>query len=336
MTSLPKVQLFATGGTIAGAAKSATATAGYESGVLTSKQILDAVPKLKEIAQIVEPKQVCNVGSPDIESKTLVRLSQDIQAALDKPDIAGVVVTHGTDTIEETAFFLDLTVSSSKPVVMVGSMRPPSAYSADGPMNLYEAVRLVISSRAKARGTMFVLNDRIYSARYTTKTNANRLDAFGAGDAGALGTFENSKPVFFYPPVQATGHRYFNIRKFKKDQNLPKVNILYGHLELDDALFERSIKEDAKGIVLAGMGAGCWTTKAGDDIQKFLGKKPRFPVVASYRTAFGFVDGSVGIYGLPSQVIGSGFLNPAKARIQLQLCLAEGLKNEETKMVFKP
>lgn len=334
MSTKPRVIIYATGGTIAGAAASATSTAAYSSGVVGVDQLIAAVPEIKDIAE-VRGNQVCNVGSPDIDSPILLLMAQKIQKDLANPKVSGIVVTHGTDTIEETAFFLDLTINSEKPVVLVGAMRPSTARSADGPMNLLEAVRLATCKDACKRGVMVVLNDRICPARFVTKTNANRLETFKAGDQGLLGTFENSLPVFFHPPTRANAWKYFDVSKLDSKKGLPKVNILYGHLEAGDELLQASLKAGAKGIVLAGMGAGCWTTAGGKDLAGALKKSGKFPVVASYRPAYGFVDGANEIYGLGKLAIGGGFLNPPKCRIQLQLSLATGLSIEKTKFVFE-
>lgn len=318
----PQVLIYATGGTIAGAAASSSATGAYSSGVLSVDQLLEAVPKIKEFAE-VKGTQFTNVGSPDINSSHLIHMAQQIHQDLETTEAVGAVITHGTDTLEETAFCLDLTVLSRKPVVVVGAMRPSTALSADGPMNLLQAVRLAISKDAHGRGTMVVMNDRICSARHVTKTNANRMDSFLCGDAGQLGTFENSEPIFFWTAQRPNGWWAFDISGLDPKKGLPKVNILYGHLEAGDELIEASLDAGAKGIVLAGMGAGCWTTDGGHTIKEIMKERGDFPLIASYRTCYGYVDGTDGIYGLDKLAIGSGYLNPAKSRILLQLCLAQ-------------
>ncbi|KAJ4205245.1 Asparaginase [Fusarium falciforme] len=328
------VIIYATGGTIAGAAPSSTSTAMYQSGALRVDELIRGLPELEHVAEITS-QQICNLGSPDLNSEILISLSQQIERDLMDDSVSGVVVTHGTDTIEETAFFLDLTIKSDKPVVLVGSMRPASSLSPDGPMNLLEAVRLASCKDAKGRGTMIVLNDRICSARFTTKINANRVDAFKAGDQGYLGTFENSMPNFFYPPVRANCWRHFDICRLDASKGLPKVNILCGHPELEAELFAESIRCGAKGVVLAGMGAGCWSKDGGKAISKAREEGGIISIIASYRTAYGFVDGANELYGLGEWAIGGGFLNPPKCRIQLQLCLATGLAMGEIRKVFE-
>ncbi|KAF2649215.1 Asparaginase/glutaminase, partial [Lophiostoma macrostomum CBS 122681] len=190
--SLPNVTIFATGGTIASQGSSNTQTVGYQVG-LGVQQLVDAVPEILNISNIIG-YQVSNVDSGSVNETILLKLSQMINEELAKDEIAGVVVTHGTDTLEETAFFLQSTVNSSKPVICVGAMRPATALSADGPLNLLQAVTLAASPAGVDRGTMIVLNDRIGSAFYTTKNNANTLDTFFSTEAGQLGVFINQVP----------------------------------------------------------------------------------------------------------------------------------------------
>lgn len=324
--SLPNVTIYATGGTIAGSAGSADQTTGYQAGALGIQALIDAVPQLCNVSN-VRGVQVANTDSGNINSTILVNLTQHIQQDLDNPYIQGAVVTHGTDTMEESAFFADLTIKSEKPVVFVGSMRPATAISADGPINLLSAVILAGSEKAKNRGAMIVLNDRIASARYTIKTNANSLETFRADDQGYLGVFENIQPVFWYPPTRPLGHHYFNISKSSTKKALPKVHVLYGHQEVDPDLFKDAVQNGAKGVVLAGLGAGGWPSEGVEGLEAAL-NKTRVPVIVSRRTAWGFVaDSDFGI--------GAGFLNPAKARIQLQLALETGLTAKEIKSLFE-
>jgi L-asparaginase len=184
--SLPNVTIFATGGTIASQGSTNTQTVGYSIG-LGVQQIVDAVPEILNISNIAG-YQISNVGSGSINETILLTLAKKINEELAREEISGVVITHGTDTLEETAFFLESTVNSSKPVIMVGAMRPATALSADGPLNLLQAVTLAASPAGVDRGTMIVLNDRIGSAFYTTKNNANTLDTFFSTEAGQVRT----------------------------------------------------------------------------------------------------------------------------------------------------
>ncbi|KXJ96245.1 L-asparaginase [Microdochium bolleyi] len=325
--SLPNITIFATGGTIAGSASSSDQTTGYQAGALGVDLLLQAVPQLYNVSN---PRgiQFANVGSSEVTPAMLVNLTQHIQRELDSPHCQGVVVTHGTDTLEETGFFLDLTVNSTKPVVMVGAMRPATAISADGPINLLEAVTLAASPAAAGRGAMVVLNDRIGSAYYTTKSNANMLDTFRAAEQGYLGFFLNIKPFFYFQPSLPVGKPMFDVSGAALDA-LPQVDVLYGHQGLDPALAKAAVAAGAKGLVLAGMGAGSWTkngTAAIDEIVKESGTA----VVYSRRS----MDGSAG-RSRGKGTYGSGTLNPQKTRIMLQLALEAGYDDEQLRALFE-
>ncbi|KAK7424920.1 hypothetical protein QQX98_000196 [Neonectria punicea] len=330
--SLPNVTIYATGGTIAGSASSADQTTGYQAGALGIQALIDAVPQLCNVSN-VRGVQVANTDSTNMNSSTLLALSQQIQDDLDSPYTQGAVVTHGTDTLEESAFFLDLTIASDKPVVVTGSMRPATAISADGPMNLLSSATLAGSEGARGRGVLIVLNDRIGSARFMSKSNANQLDAFQSADGGFLGGFVNNiQPVFYYPPSRPLGHHHFDVRGIRRwrgdEAKLPQVDVLYAHQELNVGLFQAAIDLGAKGVVLAGLGAGYWTEAGSDEIRRAL-QDADIPVVVSRRPAWGFAS-SNGLEG-----IGAGFLNPQRARIQLQLALEMGLETEAIRPIFE-
>ena len=325
--SLPNITIYATGGTIAGSAVSDTQTAGYTAGSLGVGTLIEAVPSLCNISN-VRGVQIVNTGSSNITPNNLLNISQAIQADFDSGLTQGAIVTHGTDTLEESAFFLDLTVRSEEPIVMVGAMRPATAISADGPMNLLAAVTLAASPQARGRGTMIVLNDRIASARYTTKAHANSLDTFKAEEQGYLGAFQNVQPVFYYPPSRPLGHVWFNVSGIPVDDGLPDVDVLYGHQSLQSGLFKSAVDSGAKGIVLAGMGAGSWPREARRELQE-TAAQTGIPVVVSRRTAWGFVHGN------RNQSIGGGFLNPQKCRIQLQLAIQAGYSFDQIKSIFE-
>jgi len=319
--SLPNITIFATGGTIAGSASSTTQTTGYTAGALGIQILIDAVPSIVNISN-VQGVQISNVDSDNITPQILLNLTHQIQAALNSPYTQGVVVTHGTDTLEETAFFLSMTIRSEKPVVLVGAMRPATAISADGPINLLEAVTLAASPSAMGRGPMIVLNDRIASAYYATKTNANLLDTFKAVEQGYLGYFDNIKPKFYYQPALPIGKAYFDLTSTTV---LPEVAILYGYQNLSPALITAAVASGAKGLVLAGMGAGGWTTPgtaAVSDVVKHNGTI----VVYSHRSQ----DGTV-----PPFESTTGILNPQKSRILLQLSINAGLGYAGAQTLFE-
>lgn len=323
--SLPNVTIYATGGTIAGSANSSAQTTGYQAGALGIDTLIDAVPEITAVANVAGV-QVSNVGSESITTSILLNISQQVAASLDDPYCQGVVITHGTDTLEESAFFLDLTINSTKPVVFVGAMRPATAVSADGPENLLAAVTLAGSGSAQGRGGMIVLNDRIASTWYATKTNANALDTFKAYEMGFLGYFIDIKPIFYYEAVKPTGKAYFDVTGMT---DLPQVDVLYGHQDLNVHLATAAVESGAQGLVLAGMGAGGWTDD-GTEVLEGLVAANGTRVVVSRRTMDGYVEpqATEGMYG-------GGFLNPQKARILLQLGLSAGLGDDELRSVFE-
>ncbi|WKW12739.1 asparaginase [Pseudogemmatithrix spongiicola] len=219
--NLPKVVVIATGGTIAGV-QSAPGTLGeYRAGTLTAEQIIRSVPELSRHARI-ETEQFSNVASTLITPQQWIGLSRRIHAALSREDVAGVVVTHGTDRLEETAFFLYLTVRSEKPVAVVGAQRPATGISPDGPVNLLSAVRTVVSPQAVGKGVLVVMDDRILSARESRK-HYQRVGGFEGGDMGTLGIVGNGDPEFFFAPVRRRGPRSeFDVLRI---DSLPAVDL---------------------------------------------------------------------------------------------------------------
>ena len=320
-TAKPEVTILATGGTIAGSSASKTDTTNYQAGALGIDILINAVPEIHDVAQ-VKGEQISNTISGNISSEILLTLSKRINLLLNNENQQGVVITHGTDTLEETAFFLDLTVKSDKPVVLVGSMRPASAISADGSMNLLEAVTLAADKKAEKRGTMVVLNDRIGSAFYTSKTNSTTLDSFKALEPGYLGVFVSGKPKFYFSPATPTDSAFFDVSKVDA---LPHVEILFAYPDQQPEILETVLKNGAQGIVIAGNGNGNVSSKMEDAI-KALSEKG-IPVVMATRTGSGYVS-------TKSWAIGSGFLNPQKSRILLQLALATGANNQQIAEYF--
>ncbi|RVX75215.1 hypothetical protein B0A52_00567 [Exophiala mesophila] len=321
--SLPNVTIFATGGTIASQGTSNTQTVGYSVG-LGVQQLVDAVPEILNISNI-RGYQIANVGSPSINQTILLRLAQAITEELARDDIAGVVVTHGTDTLEETAYFLDLAVNTTKPIIVVGAMRPATALSADGPLNLLQAVTLAASPNAIGRGAMITLNDRIGSAYYTTKNSANSLDTFYSTEMGQLGFFINQVPYFYYEPAVPIGKVHFDLTGA---ESLPLINILYSHQDMDPQLFNSSVENGADGLVVAGSGAGSLSGVAYIAAEAVY-NETGIPIVSSHRSPDGFVPASPDEF-----IIASGFLNPQKSRVLLQLALQAGFDVDSIRDLF--
>src|SRR6478752_7732144 len=197
--TLPQVVVLATGGTIAGAAAS-DVQAGYSSGQVGVEQLLAAVPQAKKIAQL-SGEQVSNIGSQDMNDKVWIKLATRINDLLVRPDVTGVVITHGTDTIEETAYFLNLVIKSGKPVVLTASMRPSTALSADGPLNFYNAVAVAADKEAANRGVLVVVNDWVHGASSLTKTSTTAVQTFLSPVRGLIGTVAYGDADFYRGPV---------------------------------------------------------------------------------------------------------------------------------------
>lgn len=318
----PDVVLLATGGTIAAASASNTDTVNYVVGKLGVDTLLKAVPEIYNFANVTGV-QVANVPSPDITNEVMLKLSKEVNQKLNSGS-DGVVVTHGTDTLEETAFFLDVTTKSDKPVVLVGAMRPASALSADGPMNLLQAVSLASNPNSKGRGAMVVMSDRIQPAFYMTKTHSSATDTFKAVEQGSLGQFVGTKPYFFYESSKPNNKPYFDVSNLK---DLPLVSIVYLHTNADLPMFEAAVKGGAKGIVVAGTGNGSLPEPLKARVKELMDNG--IPVVRATRTGSGFVGKSEKMGG-----IGAGWMTPQKARILLSLALTKTNSPVEIEKVF--
>lgn len=190
----PNIHILATGGTIAGTGSSATGTS-YTAGQVAIGALLDAVPEIKDIANVTG-EQIVRIGSQDMNDEVWLTLAKKINELLKRPDIDGIVITHGTDTMEETAYFLNLTVKSDKPVVLVGAMRPSTALSADGPLNLYNAVVTAAAKESKDKGVLVAMNGLILGAESVVKMNTVDVQTFQAPNSGALGYVLNGKVCY--------------------------------------------------------------------------------------------------------------------------------------------
>jgi len=315
MKRVPHVVIVATGGTIAGAAPSSTQP-GYTSGKIDVQGMLQAVPSLENLAQVTG-EQFSNVGSQDISFELMITLAQRINELLIKDDIHGIVVTHGTDTMEETAFFLNLTVKSAKPVIMTGAMRPFTALSADGPLNLYNAVAVAADPRSRERGVMVVMNDRIHGAHSLTKSNTTSVETFLSPVNGLMGTVIYGSIQYFRGPFR--NHTIFSEFSVEGVNCLPRVDIIYACADMPPDLIDCSVAKGARGIVIAGDGNGNMNQAS---IRKAaqMAKKGIF-IVRSSRVPTGTVGRNMEVDDDANQFIASDELNPAKARILLMLAL---------------
>jgi len=328
MKTLPRVCILATGGTIAGSGDSST-KAGYTSGQVDIKGMIKAVPDLERLARI-NGEQFSNIGSQDMSFDIMTGLARKINELLSDYNIDGVVVTHGTDTMEETAFFLNLTVNSEKPVVMTGAMRPSTAVSADGPLNLFNAVAVAADPDAKQRGVMVVMNDRIHGAHSLTKTNTTSVETFLSPVNGLMGTVVYGEIKFFRGPFRK--HTMISELKLDHDRPLPRVDIVYACADMPPDLIDASVSRGAKGIVIAGDGNGNMN-QASIKAAARAAKKGVLIVRAS-RVPTGTVGRNVEVDDDVHGFIASDELNPAKARILLMLALANQRTGKELQNMY--
>jgi L-asparaginase len=311
----PNIVILATGGTIAGAAATGTQSA-YTSGAVTIDAMLNAVPGIKDLANI-KGEQVANVGSQDMSFDIMLTVAKRINQLLPGKDVDGIVITHGTDTMEETAFFLNLVVKSDKPVVLVGSMRPSTAVSADGPLNLYNAVAVAGDPRSKGRGVLVVMNDWIHGAHSLTKTSTTDVQTFMSPLRGLVGVTAYGKNDFYnIPPWKHTTGSEFNIANVTK---LPRVDVVFACADMSPDLIDASVNNGAKGIVIAGVGNGNMN-KASVEAAARAAKKGVVVVRAS-RVATGLVGRNVEVNDDELGFVASDELNPQKSRILLTLAL---------------
>jgi len=312
----PKIMILATGGTIAGA-QASTAEAGYKSGSFSVDDLIKAVPQLKDLADI-SGEQVANIGSQTMNHEVWLKLAKRVNEVL-KGDTDGVAITHGTDTMEETAFFLSLVVKSDKPVVLVGSMRPATAIGADGPANLYNAVALAANPEAKGRGPLVILNDEIHYAREAQKTSTTALDTFKSPNRGRAGVMNTGKANFFSTNtmVHTTKSEFSVDGKGVKD--LPWVEVIYSYANFGRDTIDFLVSKGVKGIVLAGVGDGNSTDTAIAALEEAA--KKGVAVVRSSRTGSGLVVRNVEVNDDKLGFITAMELNPQKARVLLMLGL---------------
>jgi L-asparaginase len=314
---LPRIRVLATGGTIAGAQASAT-DYGYKSGAYDVNALISAVPNLNKLA-VITGEQVASIGSQDMNDAIWLKLAKRVNESLAAADVDGVLITHGTDTLEETSYFLTLVVKSDKPVVMVGSMRPATATSADGPGNIYNAVAVAADRRAKGKGTLVSLNDEFHYARNVVKTDTTSVQTFASLNRGPAGLVHTGKVEWFEPMNKKVGAATeFSVDGLDK---LPRVDIIYAHANMSADLIVAAVNNGAKGIVVAGVGDGNMTTPALDALKKVA--KQGVVVVRSTRLPMGLTLRNNEVNDDEMGFVASGELNPPKSRVLLQLALTK-------------
>jgi L-asparaginase len=312
----PKIVILATGGTIAGAAPSQT-DAGYKSGAVGVDILIQAVPQLKEIAEVTG-EQIASIGSQDMNDEVWLKLAKRVNELLATPGVDGVAITHGTDTLEETSYFLNLVVKSDKPVVMTGSMRPSTAMSADGPLNIYNAVAVAADPTSRGRGVLVVVDDDIHSGHDIIKTHTTDVATFSSGEAGLVGATLFGKQIWYRMPV-AVHTKNSELALASGATSLPRVDIIYAHANMSPDLIAAAAKNGAKGIVIAGVGDGNMTAPAFDQLKKVAAAG--VVCVRSSRVNGGIIRRNIELNDDQAGTVASMELNPAKARVLLQLAL---------------
>ena len=352
MKQKANVHIIATGGTIAGRAESAAATVGYKAGELTVEQLMASVPGLDKLASL-SGEQLCNIDSKDMQEAIWLQLAQRVNAAAARKDVDGIVITHGTDTLEETAYFLQMTVKTDKPIVLTGAMRPATAISADGPMNIWQSVQVAADASAKGRGVLVVMNGQIDTAEKVTKANVNTLQAFQSPGSGPIGLIVDGK-IFWQncgdahnahikkcngsgskleAAEECASHKTKQIFPVENLTQLSRVRIIYGYVGGDDALFVKAALQDgAKGLVYAACGNGSVPEKLTGALKEAVASG--VPVVIATRCGGGIVVLSKEMTEKHGFIAG-GPLNPQKAKILLQLALTKTNSMKEIRDLYR-
>lgn len=331
-TELPTVYVLSTGGTIAGQGTSTTDLSNYASGTLRGEDLVNAVPEIRKVAN-VKVEQLVNVNSSDITIANWLTLANRINTIFaSDPKAAGVVVTHGTNTLEETAYFLNLTVKSDHPVVIVGAMRPATAISADGPLNLLNAIRTAASDDARGKGALVVMNEEINGARDVTKTNTFRVETFKTPELGYLGYIDEDKISFYRTSTKRhTVRSEFDVRGLT---SLPKVDIVYSYIQPSPEIIHALVAAGDRGIVFAGTGAGAISSFERDALKEVLALpvESRPILVRSSRVGNGRVTPRDEFDKLG--MIPADNLNAQKARILLMLALTVTKDPNQIRRIF--
>jgi L-asparaginase len=321
---LPRIAVLATGGTIAGVQR-APGTSGYDAGVLGADALVAAVPGLERLARI-STEQVASVGSQDMSLAIWHKLAERVRELDADPDIAGIVVTHGTDTLEETACFLDLVTAPGKPLVLTAAMRPATALGADGPANLYASVALAADASAAGRGPLVLLNDEIHAAREVQKISASALHAFASPNRGRAGHMEGRRPRFHVLAATAAAassgrappSARYPVAELPPAAQWPRVGIVYAHAGLQADVITYMASCHA-GLVLAGTGGGTASSAAIGALAAAV--RGGVAVVRASRIGQGVVRRDIEVDDTACGFVAAGDLPPAKARILLMLAL---------------
>src|SRR5918993_2620566 len=327
-SQLPRVIILATGGTIAGAG-AASDRAGYEAGKIPIDDLIGSIPTVKKIANITG-EQIASVGSQDMSVEIWKKLALRINEIVAKKEAEGIVVTHGTDTQEETAYFLDLVVPSQMPVVLTGSMRPSTAISADGPKNLYDAITVAINPKSKGRGVLVSFNEGIYDAREVMKLSTTKTNAFGSPNTGPVGQAYDGRVEFY-----SSSDREVNPKKpimLTADTKLPRVDIVYMYADAPSDQLDLLISKKVDGIGIAGVGNGNFNKAFMEAVKTAVAAG--IIVCRASRAPSGRVVLHDEINDDELGTIVSDDLTPQKARVLLMLALTRTKDKKQLQDIF--
>ena len=315
---LPLVKVVATGGTIANT----------PSGRLHAGEVAEAIPQLRKVARL-DVEELIRVGSSAISVDNWITLSHRITEILARqPEVKGIVVTHGSNTVEETAYFLSLTVKTDKPIVLTAAQRQFTTLSSDSPKNFLQAVRVAADDQARGKGAMVVTNDVINAARDVSKNISYRLETYSSRDIGALGFVDEDRVTFYRAPTRATGG--FDISRLQK---LPRVDIIYSYAGADGALIDAAIAAKADGIVIAGFPTGSGTPAQDEAVKRHM--STGVPIVMTNRGWSGRVTETAARAGEKRPLLYGDNLTPQKARILLMLALTRTRDPAELQKIFE-
>ncbi|MBC8995297.1 asparaginase [Pseudomonas sp. N40(2020)] len=328
-TKLANVVVLATGGTIAGAGASAANSATYQAAKVGVEQLIAGIPELSKLAN-VRGEQVMQIASESITNDNLLQLGRRVSELADSKDVDGIVITHGTDTLEETAYFLNLVEKTDKPIIVVGSMRPGTAMSADGMLNLYNAVAVASSKEARGKGVLVTMNDEIQSGRDVSKTINIKTEAFKSA-WGPLGMVVEGKSYWFRMPAKRhTMDSEFDIKNIK---SLPDVEIAYSYGNVSDTAYKALAQSGAKAIIHAGTGNGSVSSRVVPSLQAL--RKDGVQIIrSSHVNAGGFVLRNAEQPDDKYDWVVAHDLNPQKARILAMVALTKTNDSKELQRMF--
>ena len=326
---LANVVILATGGTIAGAGASAANSATYQAAKVGIEQLIAGVPELSQLAN-VRGEQVMQIASESITNDNLLQLGRRVAELADSKDVDGIVITHGTDTLEETAYFLNLVEKTDKPIIVVGSMRPGTAMSADGMLNLYNAVAVASSKDARGKGVLVTMNDEIQSGRDVSKMINIKTEAFKSA-WGPLGMVVEGKSYWFRLPAKRhTMDSEFDIKTIK---SLPDVEIAYSYGNVSDTAYKALAQSGAKAIIHAGTGNGSVSSRVVPALQAL--RKDGVQIIrSSHVNAGGFVLRNAEQPDDKYDWVVAHDLNPQKARILAMVALTKTNDSKELQRMF--